>query len=48
VQLVTTAALPARGAVPAVDFRTVRHRGSMPDKRALVRTRSRNFLRAPG
>src|SRR5262249_59816831 len=34
-ELMTAAALPARGAVPTVDFRTVRHRGVSP--RALGR-----------
>jgi len=35
-ELMTAAALPARGAVPTVDFRTVRHRGVSP--RALGRS----------
>src|SRR5262245_61175078 len=36
-ELMCSAALPARGAIPAMNFRTLRHRGSMPDKRAFVR-----------
>jgi hypothetical protein len=35
-ELMRSAAAPARGAVPAINFRTIRHRGSMPDKRAFV------------
>jgi hypothetical protein len=41
--LMRSAAFPARGGVPSVDLRRVRHRGSMPDKRAFVRTRPGNF-----
>src|SRR5262245_45424019 len=36
-ELMPPAAAPARGAIPAIDFRTIRHRGSMPDKRTFVR-----------
>jgi hypothetical protein len=36
-QLMRPAALPASSAVPTVDIRTMRHRGSMPDKRVFVR-----------
>ena len=38
-ELMRAAALPTSGAVPAMDVRRVRHRGSMPDKRAFVWTR---------
>jgi len=36
-ELMRAAALPARSAIPSVDLRRVRHRGSMADKRAFVR-----------
>ena len=36
VELMRSAASPARGAIPAMNFRTMRHRGSMPNKRAFV------------
>jgi hypothetical protein len=44
-QLMRPAALPASGAVPAMNVRRVRHRGSIPDKRAFVLTRP-EFSRA--
>src|SRR5262247_2948378 len=43
-ELMCSAALPARGAIPAMNFRTMRHRGSMPDKRAFVRDARHGFL----
>src|SRR5262245_59908578 len=42
-----SAALPARGAIPAMNFRTMRHRGSMPDKRAFVRDARHGYLHYP-
>ena len=46
-KLMRSAALPASSAVPAMDVRRVRHRGSMPDKRAFARDARPGFLHFP-
>jgi hypothetical protein len=46
-ELMCSAALPARGAIPAMNFRTMRHQGSMSDKRAFVRDARHGFLHFP-